>query len=159
MRPGRPEPFRLDLRHVTLPGIYLRDFEFDAQPSFRSAFFTWADLRSSAFRGVDLTNAIFTDADMRGCLLVSAKLDEAVLSGADLRGAHLTGASLLGALLDGADLRDSQGLTAEQLSGALIDGSTRLPPELAADAWVRARLAAMPAEATRTAPAPTPRPG
>ncbi|MEU9605031.1 pentapeptide repeat-containing protein [Streptomyces sp. NPDC048057] len=158
VRPDRPEPFRLDLRHVTLPGLYIRDFEFDAPPSFRSAFFTWADLRHSAFRGLDLTNAIFTEADMRGCLLVSAQMDGAVLSRADLRGARFKDASLLGAFLDGADLRDSDGLTPEQLSGALIDGSTQLPPELAADGWVRARLAAMPAEATSTVPPPTPRP-
>ncbi|MFH8614712.1 pentapeptide repeat-containing protein [Streptomyces sp. NPDC017979] len=158
VRPDRPEPFRLDLRQVTLPGFYVRDFEFDGAPSFKGALFTWADLRSSAFRGVDLTNAIFTHADMRECQLVSAKLDRSILSGVDLRGANFAGASLVGAFLEGADLRECEGLTPEQLSGALIDESTRLPTELAADAWVRARLAAMPAQTPRTAPPPTPRP-
>ncbi|MEU8605867.1 pentapeptide repeat-containing protein [Streptomyces parvulus] len=159
VRPKRPEPFRLDLRHVSLPGIYLRDFEFSTQPSLKMALFTWADLRSASFQGMDLTNAIFTEADMRGCDLVRAKLDKAVLSKVDLRGSRLVGATLMGTFLDGADLRDCGDLAPQQLSGAWLSESTKLPTHLATDEWVLARLATCnSAESRRPVPPVTPRP-
>ncbi|MGW5325242.1 pentapeptide repeat-containing protein [Streptomyces sp. NPDC004014] len=159
VRPSRPEPFRIDLRHVTLPGLHLRDFEFERTPSFRRVFFTWADLRRSDFRGVDFSHAIFTEADMRGSRLDKAKLDHALLARVDLRGAHLGDSSLVGAFLDGADLRDCGGLTAEQLASAYIDDSTKLPNRLETDEWVRARIATCVAsENHRPVPSPTARP-
>ena len=46
---------------------------------------------------------------------MATQLNRAILDGADLRG---------------ADLRSCQGLTAEQLQGAILDHRTRLPREL-----------------------------
>ncbi|WP_216590276.1 pentapeptide repeat-containing protein [Streptomyces brasiliscabiei] len=159
VRPKRPEPFRLDLRHVSLPGIYLRDFEFSSQPSLKSTLFTWADLRSASFQGMDLTNAIFTEADMRKCDLTRTKLDKAALSRVDLRRSRLSGATLVGAFLDGSDLRDCEDLTPEQISGSWLDESTKLPSHLTADEWVLARIATCnSAESYRPVPPATPRP-
>ncbi|MFD9506539.1 pentapeptide repeat-containing protein [Streptomyces mirabilis] len=104
-------------------------------------FLTWADLRRADLRGVDLTRAILNGAELCQAWLGSTRLDHAHLSRADLRGARLDGATLSGADFASADLRDTHSLTAEQLSGAFIDENTRLPPELAADPWVVARLA------------------
>ena len=50
-----------------------------------------------------------------GSTLMATQLNRAILDGADLRG---------------ADLRSCQGLTAEQLQGAILDHRTRLPREL-----------------------------
>ncbi|MFK0114949.1 pentapeptide repeat-containing protein [Streptomyces sp. NPDC090994] len=159
VRPNRPEPFRIDLRHASLPGIYLRDFEFSDQPSLSLAFFTWADLRASAFHGMDFTRAIFTHADMRECLLMRTKLDGASLSKADLRKSSWQQATLVGAFLDGADLRGCETLTAEQLSTTWIDEETKLPSHLENDVWVLARLAACrSSEGPRPVPPATPRP-
>jgi hypothetical protein len=55
-----------------------------------------------------------------GSTLMATQLNRAILDGADLRGADLRG----------ADLRSCQGLTAEQLQGAILDHRTRLPREL-----------------------------
>jgi hypothetical protein len=140
-RPERPEPRRDDLRSTTLVGLSLRDFEFDAPPRLSRIFFTWADLRRADLRGADLTRAILNGAELCHAWLGSTRLDHAHLSSADLRGARLDGTTMLGADLAGADLRDTHSLTAEQLSGAFIDDTSRLPSELAADPWVVARLA------------------
>ena len=55
-----------------------------------------------------------------GSTLMATQLNRAILDGADLRRADLRR----------ADLRNCQGLTAEQLQGAILDHRTRLPREL-----------------------------
>jgi hypothetical protein len=52
------------------------------------------------------------------------------LCGANFHDTNFAGAILDGADLRGADLRAAVGLTAEQLEGAVLDESTRLPPQL-----------------------------
>ncbi|MGW2352114.1 pentapeptide repeat-containing protein [Actinacidiphila glaucinigra] len=160
VRPKRPEPFRIDLRHASLPGLYLRDFEFSSKPSLALAFFTWSDLRRASLEGVNLSRSIFVEADMRRCNLGRANLEGASLSRADLRGARMLDARLVGANLDGADLRDCTDLTPTQLAGAMINETTKLPPHLVNDEWVSARLAACrPYEDRRNVPPATPQPG
>ncbi|MGW5119313.1 pentapeptide repeat-containing protein [Streptomyces noursei] len=141
-RPERAEARRVDLRRTALVGLMMRSFDFDAPPRLARAYLTWADLRRADLRGVDLRGAILNGADLRLSMLAGALLDDAAIANADLRGAHLGGGtSLVGADLSGTDLTDTRGVTAEQLSGSVLDEGTRLPPDLAADPWIRARLA------------------
>jgi len=79
-----------------------------------------ADLIGARLRGADLVGA-----DLRGSYLIAADL-----RGADLRAADLIGADLRDADLSGADLSSTLFLTQPQVSAALGDGSTRLPPAL-----------------------------
>ncbi|MFC9534888.1 pentapeptide repeat-containing protein [Streptomyces sp. NPDC056975] len=141
-RPERDEPRRIDLRSTQLVGLILRSFEFDAPPRLSRAFLTWADLCRADLRGADLTDSILSRADLSHSMLAWARLDDAGLANADLRGAHLAETTLLGTDLSGADLRDTKSLTARQLAGAVIDEATQLPPTLASDPWVMARLVA-----------------
>ncbi len=140
-RPERHEPRRVDLRSTTLTGLMVRSFDFEAPPRLTWMYFTWADLRRADLRGADLTHAILNGADLCLSSLRNARLDHAQFIGADLRGASLGGTTLLGADLTGADLRDTGSLTAQQLSAAVLDETTRLPSELSDDPWVAARLA------------------
>ncbi|WP_407636822.1 pentapeptide repeat-containing protein [Hamadaea tsunoensis] len=103
-------------------------------------FLTWADLQRADLRGADLRGTILNSASLHLAILDGADLGPASLHGADLRGARLSRTNLAGAMLEGADLRGAIGLTAEQLSPALIDASTQLSPDLANDPWVVARL-------------------
>lgn len=162
-RPERPEPRRVDLRSTVLVGLVLRDFEFDAPPRLSRMFLTWADLRRADLRGADLTRAILNGAQLCYAWLGSTRLDHAQLSDVDLRGARLDGTMLFGADLAGADLRDTHGLSAEQLSSAFIDETSRLPSDLVADPWVMARVADCRAwreqhASNESPPPPTPRP-
>ncbi|WP_052398157.1 pentapeptide repeat-containing protein [Streptomyces sp. NRRL F-5123] len=160
-RPRRPEVRRVDLRGAVLVGLSLRAFEFAAPPRLSPAFLTAADLRRADLRGVEFHRSILNGADLRRANLAGARLAGVPLSGADLREAILVDADLGDADLSRADLRDASGLTAEQLAGAHLDAETRLPPELAADPWVAARLAECAAWTpvrTSNGPPPTSRP-
>lgn len=93
------------------------------------------------FSGADLSDANLNDARLAGAVFTGALLARTDLSGADLTGADLSnanlenaqleGANLSGAILSGADLRTALGLTQAQIDSAIVDGSTRLPPDLA----------------------------
>jgi hypothetical protein len=103
------------------------------------------DLSGADLRGLDLTGALLagvslqaadlTDADLRNCDLSGADLVLCDLSGANLGGARLAGADFSGARLDGAwlqyaDLSEVLGLTSAQVSLALYNDNTILPPYL-----------------------------
>ncbi|GAA2417503.1 pentapeptide repeat-containing protein [Streptomyces mauvecolor] len=139
-RPDREEARRVDLRHAELVGLSLRSFEFDAPPRLNGVFLTWANLCHADLRGTDLSGALLNGADLRHAWLGDTRLNRTRLDNADLRDAYFAGTNLLGVYLEGADLRDTD-LTAGQLAGAVIDETTRLPPALADDPWVVARLA------------------
>ncbi len=85
---------------------------------------------TKARRGADLVGAQLRGADLVGADLRGAYLIAADLSGADLRVADLIGADLRDAELSGADLSSTLFLTQPQVSAALGDASTRLPPAL-----------------------------
>lgn len=157
-RPERDKTRRVDFRRTSLVGLMLRSMDFDAPPRLAHAYLTWADLRRADLRGADLRHAILNRADLSLSDLHGAVLDGAWLVGADLHDAGLGG----GTSLLGADLTGAQGVTAEQLSDAVLDTATQLPPELAADPWVRARIADCAAWTARpgagaSPPPPTPR--
>jgi uncharacterized protein YjbI with pentapeptide repeats len=59
-----------------------------------------------------------------------ANIPGASVARARLEDARLTGANLTGAHLEGADLTGAEGLTPEQMAGACVDTTTRLPTEI-----------------------------
>ncbi|MFE1551414.1 pentapeptide repeat-containing protein [Streptomyces sp. NPDC058718] len=102
-------------------------------------FLTWADLRRADLRGADLRGSILNSADLSMAWLHNSRLTGVQFARARLCGAKFGGADLLGTDFSGADLREATGLTAEQLSGAVIDETTTLPEELETDPWMMAR--------------------
>ncbi len=74
--------------------------------------------------------ALLHSADFYGANLVGAHFDEAELHGANFSDADVNFASFSFADLSKARLRDSRYLTFEQLSKAIIDEDTTLPPNL-----------------------------
>jgi hypothetical protein len=160
-RPEREEPNRPDLRRTSLVGLSLRIYDFAFAPRLTRMFLTGADLRRADLRGANLRGTIATGADLRWAWLHEANLSRARLSRVDLRWASMNRTNLAGALLDGTDLREARGLTAEQLSGAMLDKDTRLPDDLADDPWVKARLvdcASVQDQGPWACPPPTPKP-
>ena len=80
--------------------------------------------------GASLSDVNLNAANLAGADLIGVNLDNANLTDAILLSANLTGANLLFANLTGADFRYTKGLTWEQISKAIIDKTTKLPPEL-----------------------------
>jgi uncharacterized protein YjbI with pentapeptide repeats len=81
-------------------------------------------------RGADLMGAKLRGADLRGASLRGAYLIAADLRGADLDSADLIGADLRDAQLAGAKLDGSLYLTQSQVTSAMGDAGTTLPPAL-----------------------------
>lgn len=88
-----------------------------------------ARLDEAHLRGAHMEGTLLWEARLRKANLREARLMGASLFGATLEGANLTGARLDGTDLRGADLRQSEGLTQEQLNGAIGDENTILPDE------------------------------
>jgi len=85
-----------------------------------------ANLRRANLCNSDLTGSILPQTNLSGALLINATLIEA-----DLTYTNLNETRLDYAKLHGADLSKSIGLTTwEQISTAVIDETTKLPPEL-----------------------------
>ncbi|WP_059013511.1 pentapeptide repeat-containing protein [Streptomyces specialis] len=136
--------FTLDLRGATLSytdfpyGNLARAFLYRADLSH--AYFPLADLSGATLVDADLSDVdargmYLAGADMQGAFLVRARL-----AGADLRGANLSEAQLAGADLRGADLTSAV-VTPKQLVTALVDSTTTLPPDVAANPDVRRVIA------------------
>ena len=100
----------------------------------------WANLSEADLRGAKLIKANLKLANLRGADLSEADHSGADLKRADLRGANFIRGKLINAKLikEGlivpdiiwAGLRDVIGLTWEQIAVAIIDETTKLPPEL-----------------------------
>jgi hypothetical protein len=95
---------RLDLRQSFLKRVYLNG----------------ANLRRALLSHTDLTNANLMLADLTEASVWEAKLNEA----------FLRGTRLIKANLSGTDLSDSVELTWGQISEAVTDETTKLPPEI-----------------------------
>jgi uncharacterized protein YjbI with pentapeptide repeats len=76
---------------------------------------------------VDLHGAFMRRADLNGANLVEANFAGADATGAVFRNADFKRANLEGTILIGADLTGAKNLTVEQMAGAVLDESTRLP--------------------------------
>jgi uncharacterized protein YjbI with pentapeptide repeats len=98
------------------------------------AWLDGANLTNARLRKANLTNALLAEANLTrarldGANLTRARLDRvnAWMDGANLTRARLDEANLTDARLDGANLTDAQGLTPEQVNGAIGDARTLLP--------------------------------
>jgi Pentapeptide repeats (8 copies) len=99
-------------------------------PDLIGASLSGADLRKANLHNADLSKANLKGADLSGVDLSGAILDNANLSRANLGGVDLSEAKLRRAYLRETNFRDVRELTWEQLSEAIIDETTWLPPEL-----------------------------
>ncbi|WP_330306278.1 MULTISPECIES: pentapeptide repeat-containing protein [unclassified Streptomyces] len=134
-----------DLRHADLRNAGV------ARTDLHDSVLNDADLTQASMYRANLSDTDLTGADLREAFLLSASLRNADLHDANLRNAHLYGADLHGANLRGADLYDAdlhgaaltgvEGVTVKQIVSAHVTTTTKLPPSLAKDPSVRARIA------------------
>jgi hypothetical protein len=109
---------QVDLSRASLHGLFLANFSPKG-----SLLAVGADFRRATLKSMDLTKlAINPHAEFSWSFLTCADL-----RGANFGSAALEGADLVGADLSGADLSHATGLREEQIAGAKIDRSTRLP--------------------------------
>lgn len=102
---------------------------------FNHANLNRADFNSTILHRTNFNNANLNYANLKYAKLGGANMEYAELGGANLKEAEFYFASLLGAnlryaVLDGADLGMCAGLNFGQISKAIIDAETKLPPEL-----------------------------
>lgn len=149
-----------DLSNANLPGSDFR-CAYLVGAVLDSAALKGADLRWDWLDHADLGHARLEGAQLEEASLVDASLAKASLLGAnmrnaDMRGVDLDGAVLTGADLRGADLRTGQRtdngkpsgwtsrhnthVTAAQLASVRLDSRTVLPPEIADDPRIKARV-------------------
>ncbi|MFJ7095893.1 pentapeptide repeat-containing protein [Streptomyces mirabilis] len=135
---------RARLEHARLAKSRLnRAYGFMVQ--LREAVLDKADASDAKLVGADLTSASLNGADLRRVDLSAADLHGASLKRANLQGAtffdtQLSNAALNGALLDKADMMRVRGLTVDQILEARPTATTKLPPHIARDARVKARI-------------------
>jgi len=116
--------FESDLTNASLTGASLEAAYF-VQADLTSAELDLANLNSADLDSANLEYANLDDSD-----LSNARLNEAGLRKASMDGANLKGARLVATDLRGADLAGCKNLEFEQLSVAIIDEATILPPDL-----------------------------
>ncbi|MBL8191833.1 MAG: pentapeptide repeat-containing protein [Acidobacteria bacterium] len=120
----RTNLFEADLGEANLLGANLFGANLRGAILFianlRGAHLGWANLQRANLFMANLFMADLREADLR-----RADLREAILSEADLQGVNLGRADL-----SRADLSEAKNLTWEQLSKAIIDNETKLPPEI-----------------------------
>lgn len=141
-RPRRPETHTLDLSGTNLCGAamsggHLPQARFD-NSCLKRADLSGADLRGASFMAADLTDALLVNSSLEDAFLTATDLSWAALAGARLDRASLVAARLEGTILEDARLHgalltppDVSGLTAAQLTTALLDDATELPSHLA----------------------------
>ncbi len=138
-----------DLRGAIISGANLSDSYFgsvnfqqanldrvDAERTqFNSANLVFANLSQGNFTGAnflaaDLTSALLQGTDLDGASLLRANLQNATAFGATMNGANLLDANLSGAVLTDADLSGADQLTTDQVTAAVTNSGTKLPPGL-----------------------------
>lgn len=137
-----------DLRKAVLRSADLTNADLSYVKADESDFFNavlqgarlcHAHLREAKL-GADLPGADLTGADLTRAHLGLADLTDANLIGAMFDRANLEGAILTGAYLNEADLTTAR-VTAAQIASARPTRSTKLPPAIASDPTVIARIA------------------
>ena len=130
---------RAELSGATFAGSTLAQANLDGvaaqgaiynQADLTMANLSRADLRDANLLAADLSTATLQGTDLRGADLLGTNLRNALLLGADLSGANVLNADFTGAVLSGANLATVEGLTAEQIEPAIVDGATQLPPHI-----------------------------
>lgn len=115
-----------DFKKAHLKGVVLMG------ANLREANFQDATLYGAYLKKANLEGACLEKANLRGANLRWANLEQADLKGANLIRADLREANLEKTQLQGANLKMAEGLTQEQIDGALLDKSTTLPDYLKA---------------------------
>ncbi|MFJ3204760.1 pentapeptide repeat-containing protein [Streptomyces sp. NPDC086989] len=149
-----------DLSKANLPGSDFR-CAYLVGAVLDSAALKGADLRWDWLDDADLGHARLEGAQLEEASLVDASLAKASLLGANMRNADMRGVDLDGAVLTGADLRGADlhtgqrivngkpsgwtsrhntHVTAAQLASVRLDSRTILPPEIADDPRIKARI-------------------
>ncbi|MCI0357235.1 MAG: pentapeptide repeat-containing protein, partial [Planctomycetaceae bacterium] len=90
---------------------------------FRGASFSLADISTSSFVGIDLSETTWAKAKLEGVDLSKANLSQANFQGAELPGVKLRGADLRGANLKDANL-DGADMTGANVAGADFTGAS-----------------------------------
>ncbi|WP_406302833.1 pentapeptide repeat-containing protein [Streptomyces sp. NBC_00885] len=148
-RPSDLNLYDAELQGVDLSGVYIVGADLDSADltgaDLSNANLIVAHLKGADLNGADLSGVKLDFADLYEANLHEAHLDGADLEAADLTGADLTSSDLSNAKLTGADL-DSADLTGavvelKQVISADITSKTKLPPRLAEDPAVKARIA------------------
>lgn len=121
---------KADLSYAHLPNADLSD------ANLSDAILSYAILKNANLASADLSNANLAFADLSNANLSNAKMFDR-----DRFGTNLAGADLKGAKLNNLDLSLAKGLTAKQVTLAVIDKTTKLPPYLAKEPAVKARIA------------------
>lgn len=120
---------RIDLSHTFLERGEFGDANLSwcnfSNSVLNGASFFRAKLNLSNFHQANLTEAFLIEANFSGALLASANF-----TGANMHRCNLSQAVLTWARLTNVDLSAAKGLTWEQISSAIIDQTTKLPPEL-----------------------------
>ncbi|KUM90257.1 hypothetical protein AQI88_38810 [Streptomyces cellostaticus] len=151
-----------DLSRANLPGSDFHCAYLVGAVLDRAAL-AGADLRWDWLDQADLGHAHLEHARLGEASLVDASLAKASLLGADMHDADLRGVDLSGAVLTNADLRGADlrtalqravngkpsgwtsrkttQVTAAQLTAVRLDSRTALPPEIADDPRIKARIA------------------
>jgi hypothetical protein len=116
----------VDLGGADLQGVHLY------LSNLQRARLKGAKLQGAKLWVADLQEAVLTEANLQGTDLYCANLQNAFLLRANLQGAFfreakLQGAFLLGADLQGANLLEVEGLTTDQVAGAIWDETTQWP--------------------------------
>ena len=96
---------------------------------------------------LDLHGAFIRRTNLSDANLTRANFSNADCTGAIFRGANFKETILKGTILRGADLTDAKNLTWEQLSEAVIDGTTKLPKYLRENAKPAAPASTAPSQA------------
>ncbi|MEV6400907.1 pentapeptide repeat-containing protein [Streptomyces sp. NPDC051907] len=136
--------YRADVAEAHLEGAVLCDAELlqvslvDARMGKENL--SGAQLEEASLRGAHLKEARLSRAYLKSADLSLAQLERAILARADMEGVELFGAQLEGANLNGARLSSALGCTAESLATARISSDTQLPPDLANDPRIIARI-------------------
>jgi hypothetical protein len=89
-----------------------------------------ADLTEARLVNAKFNNAYLTETKLTGAILHNADLSNAFVTETDFRNAEFADFIDDGVILNSTYLRTSTGLTWEQISEAVINETTRLPPEL-----------------------------
>jgi Pentapeptide repeats (8 copies) len=121
---GRRKWFKQEPQSLNLSNSFLgRASLFDA--NLRNAYLSNTSLWEANLMDAKLNNATLFNSNLIGAVLQHANLTDA-----DFTYANLIRADLRNTNLTGADLSTSKGIVEWYISGAIIDETTNLPPEI-----------------------------
>ena len=104
-----------------------------SEADLSNATLEFTKLQQSDLRKAKLTSSVLVQSNLTDAYLLDADLTNAIISDVDFTNAVFAGDSFgpsNQAIFTGAEIVSAKGLTWEQISTAVIDETTKLPPEL-----------------------------